>query len=156
VLRMPQSLADVLYELGRAALEQQERQVAEVRARTQALLAGAALIASFFGATAIDRAGLIAPAIAALVVLGLSVIASVYVLMPHRLRFVLDVHDVHRELYDPASEDIGLIQTRVAYTFQEFRITNKGTVDRLFQAFATGTALLVVQVVLWSWTLAIG
>jgi hypothetical protein len=49
---MPESLAEVLYELGRAALEQQERQVAELRARTQALLAGAALIASFFGATA--------------------------------------------------------------------------------------------------------
>ena len=70
---MPQSLAEILYELGRAALEQQERQVAELRARTQALLAGAALIASFFGAAAIHRAGLNGPAIGALVVLSLSV-----------------------------------------------------------------------------------
>jgi hypothetical protein len=152
---MPESLAEVLYELGRAALEQQERQVAELRARTQALLAGAALIASFFGATAIDRAGWNGPAVAALTVLGLSVLACVYVLLPHRMQFVLDVRDVHRELYDPEGEDIGDIQSRVAYTFQAFRATNKAKLDRLFQAFTAGTALLVLQVVLWSWALAL-
>jgi hypothetical protein len=102
---MPESLAEVLYELGRAALEQQERQVAELRARTQAVLAGAALIASFFGATAIDRSGLNGPAVAALTVLGITVSACVYVLLPHRMQFVVDVRDLHRELYDAAGED---------------------------------------------------
>ena len=152
---MPESLAEVLYELGRAALEQQERQVAELRARTQALLAGAALIASFLGATAIDRGGLSGPSVGALIVLGLSVLAGVYVLLPHRMQFVLDVRDVHRELYDASGEDVGAIQTRVAYTFQDFRSANKTRVDRLFQVFAGGTVLLVIQVVLWSWALAI-
>ena len=152
---MPESLAEVLYELGRAALEQQERQVAELRARTQAVLAGAALIASFFGATAIDRSGLNGPAVAALTVLGITVSACVYVLLPHRMQFVVDVRDLHRELYDAAGEDIGVIQTRVAYTFLDFRTTNKPKVDRLFQAFSAGTALLVLQVFLWSWALAL-
>jgi hypothetical protein len=50
---------------------------------------------------------------------------------------------------------VGAIQTRVAYTFQDFRSANKTRVDRLFQVFAGGTALLVIQVVLWSWALAI-
>jgi hypothetical protein len=152
---MPQSLAEVLYELGRAALEQQERQVAELRARTQALLAGAALIASFFGAAAIERAGLNGPSIAALVVLSLSVSAGVYVLAPHRMKFVLDVHDVHRELYEPESEKIGMIQTRLAYTFQDFRSANRPAVDRLFWAFGAGAGLLVVQIGLRTWALAI-
>ena len=71
------------------------------------------------------------------------------------MQFVLDVRDVHRELYDASGEDVGAIQTRVAYTFQDFRSANKTRVDRLFQVFAGGTALLVIQVVLWSWALAI-
>jgi hypothetical protein len=152
---MPQSLAEVLYELGRSALQQQERQVAELRARTQALLAGAALIASLFGAVAIDRAGLNGPSIAALVALSLSVSAGVYVLTPHRMQFVVDVHDVHRELYRPEGEDIGVIQTRLGYTFQDFRSANKQAVDRLFRVFAAGAALLVVQIGLWTWSIAI-
>jgi hypothetical protein len=79
----------------------------------------------------------------------------VYVLLPHRLQFVLDVTDVHRDLYDPAGEDVGTIQTRVAYTFQEFRGLNQPTVDRLFHAFALATVLLVAQIVLWSWAIAV-
>jgi hypothetical protein len=91
----------------------------------------------------------------ALVVLSLSVIAGVYVLTPHRMQFVLDVHDVHRELYESEGEDIGVIQTRLAYTFQDFRSANKRAVDRLFWAFAAGAVLLVVQIGLWTWSLAI-
>jgi hypothetical protein len=152
---VPQTLAEVLYELGRAALEQQERQVGDLRTRTQALLAGTAFVASFFGATALDRGGVSAPVVFALAILSASILVYIYVLLPHRLQFVLDVHDVHRDLYDPLGEDIGAIQARVAYTFQEFRELNQPTVDRLFSAFAAGTALVVVQIVLWSWAIAI-
>jgi hypothetical protein len=71
------------------------------------------------------------------------------------LQFVLDVHDVHRELYSAQGEDIGVIQTRIAYTFQDFRSGNKRAVDRLFWAFALGAVLLVLQIGLWAWSLAI-
>ena len=95
------------------------------------------------------------PSIAALVALSLSVSAGVYVLTPHRMQFALDVHDVHRELYASEGEDIGVIQARLAYTFQDFRSANKRAVDRLFWAFGAGAGLLVVQIGLWTWSLAI-
>jgi hypothetical protein len=47
------TLAELTYEQAQKALEQQERQVNELRQRIGTLLAAAALTASFFGAAAL-------------------------------------------------------------------------------------------------------
>jgi hypothetical protein len=52
---MATDIPELLFDLARSALEQQERQVSELRSRTQALLPAAALIASFLGSTAHSR-----------------------------------------------------------------------------------------------------
>lgn len=57
----PPSLAEIIYEQAQKALEQQERQVNELRQRTGTLLAAAALTASFFGAATLGRDGVAAP-----------------------------------------------------------------------------------------------
>lgn len=51
------TLAELTYEQAQKALEQQERQVNELRQRTGTLLGAAALAASFFGAAALGRDG---------------------------------------------------------------------------------------------------
>jgi hypothetical protein len=51
------TLAELTYEQAQKALEQQERQVNELRQRTGTLLGAAALTASFFGAATLGRDG---------------------------------------------------------------------------------------------------
>jgi ABC-type Fe3+-hydroxamate transport system substrate-binding protein len=51
------TLAELTYEQAQKALEQQERQVNELRSRMGTLLGAAALTASFFGSAALGRDG---------------------------------------------------------------------------------------------------
>ncbi len=47
----------IVYELALRSLDQQERELAELRTRTNTVIAAAALIASFLGAAAIREHG---------------------------------------------------------------------------------------------------
>jgi hypothetical protein len=58
----------LVYELALRSLDQQERELGELRARTNTVIAAAALIASFLGAATIERDGLSGWAVVALIV----------------------------------------------------------------------------------------
>ncbi len=73
-------LAELTYEQAQKALEQQERQVTELRQRTGTLLAAAALTASFFGAAALGRDGVALPVVLAGMALAVTVLNGLYVL----------------------------------------------------------------------------
>jgi len=64
------------------ALSQQQETLTELRARTGTLLTAASLVASFLGGQALTRHGLSIWVIAALVAFGVSVVLSIYVLLP--------------------------------------------------------------------------
>ena len=81
-------------ELALRALERQERELSELRARTNTIIAAAALIASFLGAAAIrEHGGLSAWSIVALAVLVIDGTLSLVVLWPRRLGFGFDARE---------------------------------------------------------------
>src|SRR5215210_154823 len=76
------SLEEATYQLALRALGQQEQALTELRARTGTLLTASSLIASFLGAQALARNGLSVWVVLALIAFGVSVVLSIYVLLP--------------------------------------------------------------------------
>src|SRR4051812_12747914 len=90
----------LVYELALRSLDQQERELSELRARTNTLIAASALIASFLGAAAIrEHHGLSTLSVLALVVLAITGALSLIVLWPRELRFAFDARKTYAELY---------------------------------------------------------
>jgi hypothetical protein len=150
----PPSLSEILYEQAQKALEQQERQVNELRQRTGTLLAAAALTASFFGAAALGRDGVVMPVILAAVALTVTVLSGLYVLYPHELEFSADA----RRLYDDLAgdqEDPNRLLVRLAFGLRDTRERNGRVVDRLARYLAIAAIALVVQIAFWTWALAL-
>jgi hypothetical protein len=100
------SLEQATYELALRALAQPEQALTEIRARTGTLLTASSLIASFLGAEAIARNGLNVWIVLALVAFGVSVVLSIYVLLPKEgLIFALDAPETYEALYDVRDDE---------------------------------------------------
>lgn len=128
------------------ALSQQEETLTELRARTGTLLTAASLVASFLGGQALTRHGLSIWVIAALAAFGISVVLSIYVLLPKTgLVFALDAPETYNALYD-IREDGEEIDRRLAYWLQSFREKNQPTVERLTRAFEIAGFGLLVEI----------
>jgi cytochrome c-type biogenesis protein CcmH/NrfG len=148
------SLAQVIYEQAQKSLEQQERQVNELRQRTGTLLAAAALSASFFGATALGRDGVAAPVVLAGVALAVTVLSGLYVLYPHELEFSADA----RRLYDYLAgdeRDPERFLLRLAFGLRDTRERNSPAVDRLARCLGIAAVALVGQIAFWAWALTL-
>lgn len=148
------SLAQLTYEQAQKALEQQERQVAELRQRTGTLLAAAALTASFFGAAALERDGLAVPVVLAGVALAVTVLSGLYVLYPHELEFATDARRLYDEL-EPDRDDPERLHLRLAFGLRDTRQRNGDRVDWLARCLALAAVALVVQIACWTWALAL-
>jgi hypothetical protein len=150
----PPRLAQLIYEQAQKALEQQERQVYELRQRTGTLLAAAALIASFFGTAAVGRGGGAVPVVLAAFALVVTVLSGLYVLYPHQLDFALDA----RRLYDDLvvdEHDSDQLLLSVAFGLRDRRELNGRTVDRLGRCLAVAAVALGVQIACWTSALAL-
>jgi cytochrome c-type biogenesis protein CcmH/NrfG len=148
------TLAELTYEQAHKALEQQERQVNELRQRTGTLLAAAALTASFFGAAALGRDGVGIPVVLAGVALAVTVLSGLYVLYPHELKFASDA----RRLYDDLAsdkDDSERLHLRLAFGLRDTRERNGLRVDQLVRCLAVSAVALVIQVACWTWALAL-
>lgn len=148
------SLAQLTYEQAQKALEQQERQVNELRQRTGTLLGAAALTASFFGAAALGRDGVAAPVVLAGIALVITVLSGLYVLYPHELTFASDA----RRLYDdlaPDKDDPDRLHLRLAFGLRDAREQNGQRVDSLAGCLAIAAIALVIQIACWTWALAL-
>jgi hypothetical protein len=142
------------YEQAQKALEQQERQVDELRQRTGTLLGAAALAASFFGTAALGRDGAALPVVLAGVALAATLLSGLYVLYPHKLVFATDA----RRLYDAFKLDQGdpeRLRLRLAFGLRDTREQNGRRVDRLARWLAFSSVALVVQIACWTWALAL-
>jgi cytochrome c-type biogenesis protein CcmH/NrfG len=152
---MPGStLAELTYEQAQKALEQQERQVNELRQRTGTLLGAAALTASFFGAAALGRDGVGIPVVLAGLALAVTVLSGLYVLYPHQLVFAADA----RRLYDalePDQDDPERLHLRLAFGLRDTREENGRRVDLLARCLAVAAIALVIQIACWTWALAL-
>lgn len=121
----------MIYELALRSLDQQERERSELRARTNTVIAAAALTASFLGAAAIrEHDGLSGWSIMALIVLALTGALSLLILWPRQLSFAYDARATYSELY-PLLARVPEAQLRVAYSARDRYRANKRTIDRL-------------------------
>ncbi len=137
------------------ALRQQERALGELRARTGTLLTAASLIATFLGGQALAREGLSVWIVLALVAFGLSVVLSIYVLLPKSgVAFALDTSEAYAALYG-AREDEDQIDMTLAGWLQSFREQNHPTVKRLTSAFELAGFALFAEIFLLAVGLAV-
>ena len=139
-----QSLEELSYDVAVRALGQQERLLDDLRARTATLLTAAALIGSFLGAQAIRLHGLSGWVILAFAAFALTIVLTVYVLLPKaKLIFALDASQVYEGLYE-VHDNEAEVHRRLAYWIQTFRLENQPAIRRMTLAFrvAAGTLLL--------------
>jgi hypothetical protein len=143
-------LAELAYQLAMRTLEHQDQMLDQLRARTGTLLAAASVVASFLGATAIDRAGIGPFGVAALVAFVSSIGASVYVLLPKESLIFSLSGTVFIE--QTLAEDIDLTETyrRLAYWVEGYSAGNAATVARLFAWYRIAVLALLAEVCLWA------
>jgi hypothetical protein len=121
-----------------------------LRARTRTLLAAASIVASFLGATAIDRAGLGVLGVGALTAFVASIAASIYVLLPKRSLVLALSGPVLIEESVAAELDFAESYRYLAYWTEEFRSANVPTVNRLFTWYQVAVFALLAEVSLWA------
>jgi hypothetical protein len=149
---MAADIPELLFDLARASLDHQERQVSELRSRTQALLTAATLIASFLGSTAIDRGGLDAAAVGALLALCATLMACLVLLLPRSTAFAPGVRELQRLA---RTSDLAATHINVAITLQNVHQRNEVALERMIWIFSGATAMLVLQVALWCCALVV-
>lgn len=140
------TLAQLMYEQAQRALEQQERQVAELRQRAGTLLAATALIASVFGVSASGGGRTALPTVLGGASLVVAVLGALFALYPHRLDFATDA----RRLYDALAsdqDDLDRVHLRLAFGLRDTRERNGTCVDRATRCLAVATVALITQIV---------
>ena len=147
---MDTDLARFAFELAIRRLEQQERSVSELRARTGTVLGASAITASVLGVrtVGVDRSrALFVSGLGAFVV---SVLASILVLLPlSGLAFAVRSSAVaESERDDP--DGIGETFRRLAYWIEGFAEENDERRRNLAAAFGIATATLALEAILWS------
>lgn len=123
--------------------------MAELRARTGALLAAAALTATFLGGQALEDPGFGVTTITALAVLGSTLGCCLWVLLPRELVFEVDARSLHEESREDRDE-VGVFLLRCAFRLADARQGNQLMLDRLSRVFAFGVVALVAQVLAWA------
>jgi hypothetical protein len=92
----------------------------------------------------------------ALLAFGVSVILSIYVLLPKDgLIFALDAPETYEALYDVRDDDEEL-HRRLVYWVQTFRERNHPTVERLTRAFELAGIALLLEIGFLATGLAVG
>lgn len=146
-------LEEVILDIARDALADQERLVAGIRLRTGTLVAAHALVASFLGTPVLRDTGLTAPAWLALTALTAALTLSAVVLWPWDLRFSLPASRIHGRLERRAAhappENAGAWMLEAAWYHEQARTRNRPA-EKLMARCSGGTALLlVVQTLAW-------
>lgn len=148
---------DLAYDEARRALDEQERMVVELRARAGALIAAAAVAASFFGGPLMaDGLGLLAW-LALLAFAGVGG-AALTILWPRkRWTFSLSATQLIATYVEPAAGDAlerSMIQRDLALHMDRSAALNHRQLSSLFAVFRLGVFLLLVEVLAWLAVLA--
>jgi hypothetical protein len=148
-----QQRARLAYEASLRTLEQQQRGVEEIRARTGILLPTAAVTASFLGARAIDDRASRLLSVLALVALLVTLVLGVAILVRHRsLGFSISGRALHQRLSD--APDPAEQHHRLAIWLDDLFDDNDAPISQLNGWFRIAAAAFVIQILCW--TTAIG
>lgn len=134
--------------MGERALDQQERAIAGLRTRTAALLATAALTASFLGDSAINRGGFGVAAVVAVVALIAAGGLALAVLWPAKLRFAIDTPSMYAELYEHRGDPATFL-IRAANVMQAAYDANRDPIDRREVYFRWAIGAVGIETVAW-------
>jgi hypothetical protein len=147
-------IARVAYSIARAALDEQHTAVRDLRARTGALLTATSVVVSFLGARALTTSHLRSLAFLGLGVFVLSLVLSLYVLLPTKkiksLAVGGDLFGSTRRRHDPAAD----AYLRLAATCDRISTTNESHIEMLGRAFTLASVAIVIEVALWGLQLA--
>jgi hypothetical protein len=139
------SLATLAYEAALRSLDKQEKVLDELRARTGLLLAASSLAASFLGRPAIERSTPVL-VILAFVAFAVSLVASLYILLPKReLLFSLVGAKVYEQMYEFRG-DMAEVHRRLAYDLDRFWEANDRKLQKLFLSFRIAVSALAVEI----------
>jgi hypothetical protein len=145
--------ARLAYEASLRALEQQQRGVEEVRARTGILLPTASVTASFLGARSIDDRASVLLSVLALLALLVTLLLGVAILVRHRsLGFSISGRMLHRRLstaLEPAEQ-----YRKLSDWLDDLFEDNDAPIGQLNGWFRIAAAAFVLQILCW--TTAIG
>lgn len=147
---LPPAVTALACDLSLRALEQQERFVDELRARTGTLLAASTVAASFLAGRVVESQGFEPATALALLAFTLSILSCIYILLP-KPTLVFALHG--SALLDDAevgSEPITVVQERLAYWIDGYRDDNEVAIARLSLWYRRAALALVAEVVILS------
>jgi hypothetical protein len=137
-------LAELAFDQSQKRLDKQERVVEELRSRTGVLLAASSLAASFLGREAFADSGWGSLAFVAGGAFLVTMLASVYVLLPRdKLIFSVIGSAVYEQFY---GEDLGEVHRRLAYELDRFWEGNNVRIRQIRNGFALAALGLIVEV----------
>jgi hypothetical protein len=139
-----------IYELGVAALADQERQVAEVRSRGATLLAAGVLIASLLAKPVFHHghpsgAGKVTATVVGLVGMAGVLLFVVLLLRPYQLGFSVRAGTTYGALWDQGIVEQPMVDLALADAFEERRNQNAKVVERLVLFLALTLASLLLE-----------
>jgi hypothetical protein len=134
------------FEASLRALDKQEGLLEELRARTGVLLAASSLAASFLGQQAFRHPHPGGIAVLALVAFVVSIVASVYILLPKKeLIFSESGSGLYEGLYE-VRDDLSEVYRRLAYDLDRFWDSNDIKISKLTQSYGLAAGALVVEI----------
>jgi hypothetical protein len=144
------SFEERIYDLGREALAEQERQVAELRSRGSALLAAGAVIAGLLARPVFTHShphGVLEVAATSVGLLGAgALLGAVFALIvPYKLGFSVKASAAYRELWNAELLTQPGVDLALADAFDERRRLNDRVVRRLARALIGALIALVVE-----------
>jgi hypothetical protein len=148
-------IARVAYSIARAALNEQHATVRDLRARTGALLTATSVVVSFLGARALTTIHLRGLAFLGLGVFVLSLVLSLYVLLPTKKIKSLAAGGVLLDSPHPQRDPATDAYQRLAETCDRISVTNESHIEVLGRVFTLASAAIVIEVLLWGLQLAL-
>lgn len=134
------------FEAALRGLEKQERLLEELRARTGVLLAASSLAASFLGQRAFQEPHPGELAVVALAAFVVSIVASVYILLPKSaLIFSESGTGLYEGLYE-VRDDIPEVYRRLAYDLERFWDSNDPKLRWLTRTYGLAAVALVAEI----------
>jgi hypothetical protein len=134
------------YEAALRSLDKQERVLEELRARTGVLLGASSLAAAFLGQSAFGDPEPLAFAVIALVAFVISIVSSVYVLIPKKDLIFAEVGGGLYEGLYAFRDDMGEVYRRLAYQLDRFWESNDTTIARLSRTYGIAASALIVEI----------
>lgn len=150
---MEASIEEFSYELTTQSLREQERTVTALRTRAGTVLAAASVSGSFLG-TKVSNGSLDVWAVLALIAFALCVSAAIYVLLPHKLVFAFRGQALLAACDHEGIDDVAEAYRAAGLWIEPMLEANRDTIADLSDWFTLSCILLMVEVILWTVSLA--